>query len=406
MRGRRALTATGLVVALAVAPACSPSASDAPKAGDPSTAPASSAPPPSTAPALDPAFAMDPPGPREGPIEASDMIVIGKAAFSEQDVAAVTAIEGVRRVVQFSQAQVPIENRLMNIAAVDPATYRNFTPANAAEEQPIWDRVAGGEMAVVKALQKRLPLDEHGFVKLGVKDNAPSVHVGAYAPQIPLVDAVVNEKWGAALEEQGMVLGNALLVSTLPTDPKTLRKAVRGALGPGASVQLTDVASQNGIDPAVRQTAVLVGSVSDVVGTFNYTVLDGGRIAPEASWVASHIDTQEVPILGTVTCNVYLFPQLRAALDEIVVQGLGDKIHPNEYAGCYYPRFIAGSTTLSNHSFGLALDLNVPGNLRGTVGEMDRQVVEIFKRWGFAWGGDWGYTDPMHFEMNRLVEPR
>jgi hypothetical protein len=33
-------------------------------------------------------------------------------------------------------------------------------------------------------------------------------------------------------------------------------------------------------------------------------------------------------------------------------------------------------------------------------------VVAIFKSWGFGWGGDWGYTDPMHFEMNRLVAPR
>ena len=56
-------------------------------------------------------------------------------------------------------------------------------------------------------------------------------------------------------------------------------------------------------------------------------------------------------------------------------RGLADEIHPDEYAGCYYPRFIAGTTTLSNHSFGLALDLNVPGNQRGTVGEMDRAVV-------------------------------
>ncbi len=75
---------------------------------------------------------------------------------------------------------------------------------------------------------------------------------------------------------------------------------------------------------------------------------------------------------------------------------------PGEYAGCYYPRFIAGSTTLSNHSFGLALDLNVPGNQRGTVGEIDREVVAIFKKWGFAWGGDWGYTDPMHFELGQI----
>jgi hypothetical protein len=121
--------------------------------------------------------------------------------------------------------------------------------------------------------------------------------------------------------------------------------------------------------------------------------------------VAANIRTERVPILGAVTCHRVVLPQLRAALTEVVSRGLAAAIHPEEYAGCYYPRYIAGTTQLSLHSFGIALDLNVPGNRRGTVGEMDRTVVEIFKRWGFAWGGDWAYTDPMHFEMNALVTP-
>ena len=146
--------------------------------------------------------------------------------------------------------------------------------------------------------------------------------------------------------------------------------------------------------------------MSSAVGIFNYTVIGGGRIAPDPAWVASHIVTGSVPILGSVTCNKLIFPQLKAALQDVVAQGLADTIHPGQYAGCYYPRFIAGTTTLSNHAFGLALDLNVPGNQRGTAGEMDRGVVAIFKHWGFTWGGDWKYTDPMHFEMNQLVQPK
>ena len=68
------------------------------------------------------------------------------------------------------------------------------------------------------------------------------------------------------------------------------------------------------------------------------------------------------------------------------------------------PRYIAGKSTLSNHSFGTAIDLNVQDNLRGVPGKMDRRVVAIFKRFGFAWGGDWRWTDPMHFELARLVK--
>jgi hypothetical protein len=122
--------------------------------------------------------------------------------------------------------------------------------------------------------------------------------------------------------------------------------------------------------------------------------------------VATYIRTEQVPILGSVTCNKGMLPQLRAALTEVVQRGLADSIHPEEYAGCYYPRYIGRTPAngLSLHSWGIAVDLNVPGNQRGTVGEMGRQVVDIFEKWGFAWGGRWRYTDPMHFEMNRVVD--
>jgi hypothetical protein len=90
-------------------------------------------------------------------------------------------------------------------------------------------------------------------------------------------------------------------------------------------------------------------------------------------------------------------------LAEVVARGLAGTIHST--AGCYYPRFIAGTSSLSNHAFGLAIDINAPENARGTAGQMDRSVVQIFEKWGFTWGGTWHYTDPMHFEMNRIVNP-
>ncbi len=317
---------------------------------------------------------------------------------------AIKGLKGVDRVEALSMGQAVIENRSVTVAAVDPATYRLFTPRASAEEQVVWDRVAGGELAIVSELRNKLPTDEEGFVRLGSADDAPEVHIGAYAPQIEsAVDAVVNEKWG---EELDLPEGNALLISTGQASPQSLRKPIARVVGGDASIQALDAVARFGLDPGAQQTAYVVGSIADAVGVFNYTVLGGGRIAPDPAWVRSHITTAPVPILGSVTCNKLIIPQLQAALLEIEDRGLADEIHPDEYAGCYYPRFIAGTTQLSNHSFGLALDLNVPGNQRGTVGEMDRTVVSIFKKWGFAWGGDWNYTDPMHFEMNALVDPR
>jgi hypothetical protein len=368
------------------------------------SAPGSSSAAPTDMPTLDPAHAVDPPGERTGQIAPPDIIVTGSKTLDDSIVEAIRRIPGVTDVEQISLGQAVIENRALKVAAVDPATYRNYTPADTAQADDVWDRVAGGELAIGRSMAKKLPVDDNGFLGLGSADDAPDVHIGAYAPQGLQVDVVVNDTWVPDLD---LTRGNALLIRTGVNAPITLRKPITQLLrGTGSSVQMTDAIARYGLDPDVVQTAVVVGTIADAVGVYRYTVLGGGRIAPDPAWAAEHITTQTVPILGSVTCNKAIFPQLIAALEQVQAQGLADKIHAGEYAGCYYPRFIAGSTTLSNHAFGLALDLNVPGNQRGTVGQMDRGVVAIFKSWGFTWGGDWGYTDPMHFEMNRLVAPR
>ncbi len=356
----------------------------------------------------DPAHAVPPPGPRgrnEAIAPPDVMVYNAEEPLSVEVVQQISDLDGVESVSRLSMAQVSLENRVYTVAAVDPGSYRLFTDPRSAEFQEQWDRVAGGEVALTddREVRQRLPIDADGYLRLSVGDSTGDIHVGAIAPQVVDVDAVVNAAWGAEL---GIPAGNALMVRTGTTSPQSLRPKITRIVGGTATIQDLDVVAREGLDPNATQTAFTVGGASAAIGTFRYTAIGGGRIQPEQSWVDSHISTEEVPILGSVTCNRYIMPQLRAALTEVVTRGLADTIHPGEYAGCYYPRFIAGSTSLSNHSFGTALDLNVPGNQRGTVGEMDRDVVAIFKKWGFAWGGDWNYTDPMHFEADRIVDPR
>jgi hypothetical protein len=356
---------------------------------------------PSSSPPADPEHAVDPPGRFQAPLHTADILVLRRQTLPADMVRKLRHLPGVTQVEQFSWAQVSVEDHAINVAAVDPATYRNFNVDRVATFQPEWDRVAGGEMALRSSFKKQV--SRKGYVRLGARADAPEVHVGAYSPQVPQVDAVVNDSWVKTL---GMTPGNAVLISTGSSTPAAVRKPVQRIVGRSASVQRLDIAARLGLDPHAVQNVVLVGSVGDAVGTYRYTVLGGGRIAPEPAWVSAHISTETMPIIGPMTCNTRMFPQLRAALDEIVADGLASAIHPGQYGGCYVPRFIAGTTTLSNHAFGLAFDVNVPENERGTVGQINRQVVAVFERWGFTWGGTWHYTDPMHFELNRIVAPR
>ncbi|CAN5362150.1 hypothetical protein BH09ACT12_BH09ACT12_34160 [soil metagenome] len=419
MRAR--LTAAVAVAAVFVATACAPDADDEPSTtvkdaessasaepspDDPATPdPATDTPgdtPTGTGLAIDPAYAVAPPGKRDGAIVPADILIQDTATLTDDVVAAVRALDGVQDAMPLSVSQVVLENKTYTIAAVDPGEYRRFTEKDSADFQEQWNRVAGGELAVSDDLAKKLPVDGDDFVSLEMNPAVPRLHVGAWAPQVEGIDLVVNTAVGGAL---GMAQDNALVISTGQVAPQALRKPLARIVGTKISVQNLDVVSRLGLDPDAFNTAVFVGTFADAVGVFNYTPIGGGRIAPDPAWTASHIATEVVPILGSVTCNKAIFPQLKEALSDVIEQNLESEIHPGEYAGCYYPRFIAGTTTLSNHSFGLALDLNVPGNQRGTVGEMNRDVVAIFKYWGFGWGGDWRYTDPMHFELNQIKRP-
>ncbi len=94
-------------------------------------------------------------------------------------------------------------------------------------------------------------------------------------------------------------------------------------------------------------------------------------------------------------------------------------------AGSFNWRPIAGTNRLSVHSFAAAIDLNIdfadywrwaggkPGNVPKYVNKIPSEIVEIFERHGFIWGGKWYHFDTMHFEYRpeliaiaRLAEKR
>lgn len=400
VRRRVIAAATAAVCALSLA-ACGGDTSDDEPEGEPSASESAASPttPSSDYPVADPEHAVDPPGPLEESLEIADILVYSTKPLSPEMVEQIKGLKGVEAAEQFSMASIPIQNRVVTLASVDPATFRRFTTSGKEEE--IWSRVAGGEIATTQKLGKRLA-DIKAFVRLGADKDAPQAHIGAYAQQPQGLDLVVNDKWGESLD---MVEGNAMVIATGIKSPQSMRKPIKKIIGDeDVSIQMVDAMQRYGLDPDARLTAVSTGdSVGSAVGVYNYRV-DGGRVIPDPSWVAANIRTEEVPLLGKVTCHKLMLRQLRAALTEVVDRGLADKVY--QTAGCYYPRFIAGTHSLSNHAFGMAIDINSAENGRGTVGQMDRTVVQIFKEWGFGWGGDWNWTDPMHFELNEVKEAR
>ena len=87
---------------------------------------------------------------------------------------------------------------------------------------------------------------------------------------------------------------------------------------------------------------------------------------------------------------------LSALFKEIHNSGLWDKLHT--FDGSYAWRPSRGSQKLSTHCWGIALDLNAKTNGLGEKGDMAPEIIDIFTRHGWVWGGEWRRPDPMHFQ--------
>jgi D-alanyl-D-alanine carboxypeptidase len=74
-------------------------------------------------------------------------------------------------------------------------------------------------------------------------------------------------------------------------------------------------------------------------------------------------------------------------------------------AGTYNCRAVADTGQPSMHSWGAAIDINTAHadywqwhSASGYINRIPAEIVAIFERHGFIWGGKWAHYDTMHFE--------
>ena len=72
-------------------------------------------------------------------------------------------------------------------------------------------------------------------------------------------------------------------------------------------------------------------------------------------------------------------------------------------AGTFNYRNIAKTDQLSAHSWGIAIDINVANSHywqwhKEYKNLIPKEIVYVFEKNGFIWGGRWEHFDTMHFE--------
>ena len=212
-----------------------------------------------------------------------------------------------------------------------------------------------------------------------------------------LPDPVVGAAEIVTTIDSGLALGVTTpryLLVTIDGDRTDFERSIREVLPEGIAVRIR----APGETPFLRHGDAVLPQVIVKSGFGEFSLrLDGsGSFDVDSEWIEDNLATVEVPLLGQVTCHVGMLDSLRGAMAEVERSNLGFLVET--FDGCYSPRFIGGTRSLSRHAWGVAVDLNYAANPTGQVTVQDPRLVSIMERWGFTWGGNWLVPDAAHFE--------
>lgn len=205
--------------------------------------------------------------------------------------------------------------------------------------------------------------------------------------------------------------------------PVTLGK-LYGEAQQGAEVDSGDapMASEPALSPPNTKPPFPAMSSSkreQVFGRFNWANAGGDNIRILGNWESENIKRFDIPQLagvpfyspgGALKCSgkIYLHrlagPIFQRFFDRVEQAGLLDRVRT--FDGAFVPRYVRGSkTSLSNHSWGTAIDINAYANGLGkTPAALGRdgcvlELVPLAHECGLYWGGNFSRKDGMHFEV-------
>ncbi|MGZ4693967.1 MAG: M15 family metallopeptidase [Acidimicrobiales bacterium] len=327
---------------------------------------------------------------------------LGPALRAMPDVAASTIVRGddLRLTASWSPNGAVVDQTApgwylpLDAFAVDPTSYASVVTGGAAVAaalQAPGSAVLGQTSAGLRHAEVGSVLQIAGRDQLTVTAIVPDADVAA-------AELVVSYATGTAT---GVTTERAALVR-YTGDRVQLERAVTASIPKGTHTRFRSAGETTYLrhGDAVLPQAL----VKQRFGEFAVHPADGAALDIDPAWVAANIVVADLPVLGRTLCNRQIVPMVSGALQELADAGLTGLVDPTQFGGCFNPRLIGPGLGLSRHTWGIALDVNVATNPLGGSGRQDPRLVEIMRRWGLAWGGDWLRPDPMHFEY--LTPPR
>lgn len=101
-----------------------------------------------------------------------------------------------------------------------------------------------------------------------------------------------------------------------------------------------------------------------------------------------------------IFCNKDMVEPLSKAFKNLIDTGAVKEL--KTWDGCFNIRTKRGLSSLSLHSWGIAIDVNAFENGLNMTPKLSPQFVKCFTDAGFDWGGIWTRKDGMHFQLARI----
>ena len=114
--------------------------------------------------------------------------------------------------------------------------------------------------------------------------------------------------------------------------------------------------------------------------------------------VPAHLEIGVIP--KRIYCNKDLVKPLEAAFKALIDTGRVTEL--KTWDGCFNIRKKRGLSSMSLHSWGIAIDVNAFENGLGKQPKLSPEFVKCFTDNGFIWGGTWTRKDGMHFQLANI----
>ena len=114
--------------------------------------------------------------------------------------------------------------------------------------------------------------------------------------------------------------------------------------------------------------------------------------------VPSNLEIGFIP--RKIYCNRDLVQPLSQAFQNLISTGHVSEL--KTWDGCFNIRKKRGLSSMSLHSWGIAVDVNAFENGLNQVPKLSAGFVKCFSDAGFDWGGTWKRKDGMHFQLSKI----